>query len=75
MISPEGEARTDLRVRAEPGGEQVASMAEGTQFIITDGPLCSGGLTWWQLETPDGEISGWSAESIAPDTYLIQPES
>lgn len=75
VISPEGESRSDLRVRAEPGGEQIASMSEGTQFTIVDGPVCVDGLTWWQIETLDGEISGWSAESIAPDTYLIQPES
>lgn len=72
-ISPDGETRVNLRVRTEPGGEQVASMPEGTEFYIISEPVCYDGLTWWQIETIDGEISGWSAEGFAPDDYFITP--
>ncbi len=73
-ISPAGEERVDLRVRNSAGGERIGALAEGTQFTVIGGPECADGLTWWQIETLDGSLTGWSAEGIAADDYYIQPE-
>ncbi len=74
-ISAPDETRTNLRVRTEPGGEQVASMEEGTEFYIIADPVCYDDLTWWHIETLDGDIQGWSAEGFAPDNYFITPDT
>jgi|GEM_PF-3181037 len=73
-ISEEGETREDLRVRAEPGGERVSSMAEGTIFDVIGGPVCQDGFTWWQIRTLDGSLTGWSAEGSSEDDYFMAPQ-
>lgn len=73
-ISEAGETRVNLRVRAEPGGEQIASLEEGAEFYIIGEPVCFDDLTWWHIETLDGAIQGWSAEGFAPDDYFITPD-
>ncbi|HEX2620818.1 MAG TPA: hypothetical protein VHL11_11740 [Phototrophicaceae bacterium] len=73
-LPDEGEVRQNLRVRASPGGEQVASLEAGTQFRLVDEGSCGDdGLIWWEIETLDGKVHGYSAEALLPDNYLMTP--
>lgn len=51
---------SDLSVRADPGGERLAVVPEGTTGTITDCPVDTEGYRWWRL-TYDGGEAGWSA--------------
>jgi hypothetical protein len=71
-----GDVRSDLRVRAEPGGEQLGSMSPGDLFVIIGNPVCGDdGLMWWPIATLDESLTGWSAEGAAPDDYFMVPYS
>lgn len=62
---------TQLRLRRDPGGEQLGSLNGGEQFNITNGPVCLSDSTWWRLRMDDGRI-GWVAEGDT-DAYYIEP--
>lgn|GEM_PF-4074869 len=72
-ISNAGETPTPLRVRQTPAGEFVESMAEGTVFSVIGGPFCADALTWWEIETADGSLTGWSAEGDGVLDYFMEP--
>ncbi len=58
-----------LNVRAEPGIVDVAisfRAPEGSRFIIGDGPSQADGLTWWRIDDPSTNRSGWAASN-----YLV----
>ncbi|MPZ23844.1 MAG: protein kinase [Dehalococcoidia bacterium] len=63
-----------LRVRAQPAGEQVATLANGTVVTITAGPtnvaLGAGQpeLVWWQVQYDGG--NGWVAEGDEDERWL-----
>ncbi len=70
----EGEERRNLRVRNQPNGEVLGMLEPGTDFTIVGQPQCGGdGLLWWEIETLDGTLHGWSVEGFAPDDYLMIP--
>lgn len=69
-----GQRAIILRVRAEPGGQQIAALVEGMRVHIVGTGMCQGGMVWWPIETPDGTVKGWSAEGIHPDIYFLVPE-
>jgi uncharacterized protein YgiM (DUF1202 family) len=50
-----------LNVRSGAGlaNDPIACVPDGTAVTILGGPTASDGLTWWQVETPQG--SGWAA--------------
>ncbi|SIR52208.1 SH3 domain-containing protein [Haladaptatus litoreus] len=50
-----------LSVRAEPSGERLGVVPEGTAGVIADGPVDTGGYRWWKVEY-DGGQTGWSAD-------------
>ncbi|MBN1200298.1 MAG: SH3 domain-containing protein [Anaerolineae bacterium] len=52
-----------LNLRAEPGGEVLTRLADGTPVTILDGPRDVDGYRWWQVRTGDGLV-GWAVESI-----------
>jgi hypothetical protein len=51
-----------LNVRTEPGVDKPAvdCLPEGTQLTVLDGPQEAGGLVWWFVKTPSGDL--WAAE-------------
>ncbi len=78
VVTPvaEGDERRNLRVRNQPGGEVIGIMEPGTDFRIIGQPQCGDdGLMWWEIETLDGSLRGWSVEGFAPDDYLMIPYS
>lgn len=70
----EGEERRNLRVRSEPDGVVVGTLEPGNEFVIVGDAICSADrLLWWEIETIDGSLRGWSVEGFAPDDYLMVP--
>ncbi len=66
--------RRNLRVRTEPGGEEIAVLQPGTDFTLIAEAVCADDeLRWWLIRTLDGTITGWSVEGFAPDDYMITP--
>lgn len=67
---------TALQVRIEPSinGALITELAEETQFVLAEGPVCADGFTWWRLSLaiPGGLLKGWVAENSG-ETYLIEP--
>lgn len=54
-----------IYVRASPSatGATLAFVGKGTTGIITEGPMVSGGQTWWKVQyTPT--LLGWSAQAV-----------
>lgn len=51
----------------------LAPVTAGTQFLVTGGPTCADGLTWWQVDRPDGPggLGGWIAEGHGSQSYLL----
>jgi hypothetical protein len=66
VVSGSGEC---LNVRPEPGlaNEPVACLPDGTEFKILSGPQSNEGLTWWKVQTAQGD--GWAAED-----YLVRQQ-
>lgn len=64
---------TPLNVRSAPGtdAEQLGQMEAGIVFEVTDGPVCAGGINWWNVN--GGEFWGfWIAEG-AEGAYFVEP--
>src|SRR5215510_10457735 len=61
-----------LRVRETPGldGKYLTQLYNGTPLTIIAGSKDVDGLTWWQITTADGKVSGWVAESGEGEYYL-----
>lgn len=59
-----------LNVRPAPGldagNEPVACLPDGSQLLVTGGPQSVGGLTWWNVESDQGD--GWAAEDYLSAT-------
>lgn len=69
-----------VRVREEPNEDaRVLTVAQAGSLVpVIGGPRCSGGLNYWQVETPfettDTLIQGWITEGPDYD-YLLEPET
>ena len=64
-----------LSLRARPGrqADRLDTLDPGDYFIITGGPACADGWTWWLVETR-GKGTGWVTEGgDAVDAYFISP--
>ena len=66
---------TPSRVRAKPSTSSkiLGEIADGTQFLIKQGPKCADGYTWWQVQLQNG-TKGWMAEG-SKAVYFIEPVS
>jgi hypothetical protein len=45
------------------GTSIVFRAPEGTRFLIGDGPVQADGLTWWRIDDPSLNRSGWAASN------------
>lgn len=64
---------TPLRVRQQPGGTVITELAEGTEFAITEGPVCLNSYNWWKmsLDLQSGTLTGWVAEGDM-EAYFVE---
>jgi hypothetical protein len=62
-VQVQGEG-SGVNLRAAPslGGRVRAMLPNGTQLVITGGPLAADGLTWWEVGGSAGW--GWAAEGL-----------
>ncbi|HRF96587.1 MAG TPA: SH3 domain-containing protein, partial [Aggregatilineales bacterium] len=72
----------DTRGRVLPGGTsavyeqpltdstQLGEIPGGVSFTVLDGPVCTDGFIWWQVEYRD--ITGWTIEAGAGE-YFLEP--
>lgn len=62
-----------INVRDLPGlaTNVISTMAEGSEFLIIDGPQCHDEMVWWKVEFGNGLI-GWVAEGDNK-SYFIEP--
>lgn len=59
-----------LRARGgSPAGEIVALLYKDYQLPVVGGPVCEGGLYWWQVELRDGSLA-WIAEGDSSEYYV-----
>jgi hypothetical protein len=58
-----------LNLRAEPNGQVVTQLANGTRVIILAGPRASDEYSWWKVQTAEG-LGGWAAESVTDESGL-----
>ena len=65
-----GGGPNNLRAAPATSGARLGEIPENAIFIVTGGPVCDGGLVWWQVDYA-GQ-SGWTAESQG-DNYFLQP--
>jgi hypothetical protein len=65
---------TPLRIRSAPGLNStiIAQVKPGTEFHITEGPICADKFLWWKLDSVDQTVVGWAAEGD-PAHYFIGP--
>lgn len=63
VVVVRGTGGTGLNLRAQPTTQsrRVATLKEGTELTVLDGPEEAGGYVWWQLQTADG-TEGWGAD-------------
>ncbi len=63
----------NLRMRGLPStdGVVVATLVNGDEFLVINGPVCVGGSWWWLLNVAEGD--GWVNEGIASDGYFLEP--
>jgi hypothetical protein len=62
-------------VHSAPAGLVIASLPEGTDFFVINGPLCHSGYWWWQIERNQLDMTtlvGWMKEA-GPSVYYIEP--
>ncbi len=59
-----------LNLRQNPNGAIILTLGGGDTFDVTGGPICDGGLYWWQVNR-FGTV-GWLAEGTS-DGYFIEP--
>jgi len=60
----------NMRDMPSTDGNRVGQIPGEAQFTVLDGPVCSGGYTWWQIDY--GGLIGWTVESIG-DSYTLEP--
>lgn len=51
----------------------VGHLAGGVRVQVTEGPIRSDGLVWWQVSTLDGALSGWLPEVTEEGYRLLAP--
>jgi len=60
----------NMRDTPSTSGNRVGQVPGEAEFAVLDGPVCSDGYTWWQIDY-DGLI-GWTVESIG-NSYSLEP--
>jgi hypothetical protein len=61
-----------LGVRSAPtlAAEQTGTVPSETPIQLSDGPICSNGYTWWQIDLGDDRY-GWVTEADSDQYWLV----
>lgn len=60
VVKGTGGTGLNLRNRPTTQSRRVATVREGTELTVVEGPETGEGYEWWKLRTPDG-TEGWGA--------------
>ncbi len=72
-VGGQGRVDVEINVRSEPDdtSTRIGRFDVGTVFRVQDGPVCTSGLTWWQVEA--GGLAGWVANGYK-NQYWLAPQ-
>ncbi len=61
-------------VRSQPSAsaERIGRIEAGTVVNVLQGPTCADNLAWWEVQTTDGTLTGWTIESF-DGSYALLP--
>jgi hypothetical protein len=62
------------RVRAEPTwttGAIIGFIQPGEVVDVLDGPVCANGVVWWQIQSREQNLTGWTVEGDVNNYWLI----
>jgi hypothetical protein len=62
----------NVRSLAGSSGTLNGELKAGSAFYVLDGPVCSGGLTWWYVAETTSDLIGWTPEGRGVD-YWLEP--
>jgi WD40 repeat protein len=62
----------NLRANPDRGADKVGELPSGSVFRVLAGPKCANGYTWYQAQTFDKTITGWTVEADA-GAYAASP--
>ena len=62
----------NVRAEASADAELIGQLPGETVFTVLDGFICADNLTWWEVSTLDGTLTGWTVEGIG-DEYWLEP--
>ena len=59
----------------EPDGDIVSEFTQGQEVVllVTDGPVCDGPFTWYEVSLEDSDETGWVRENLDETRYAIAP--
>lgn len=62
-------------VRSEPSvsGQRIGSLPGGAEFTVVDGPACSGGYVWWQIDY--NGLVGWTIDGANGEQFLFPADA
>jgi hypothetical protein len=61
------------RIRSSAGNTNsyIEQIEPGAGVRVLDGPLCADGLSWWLVESIQGDLRGWTAEGRESEQWII----
>ena len=61
------------RIRSSAGktNSYIGQIEPGAGVRVLDGPLCADGLSWWLVESAQGDLRGWTAEGRESEQWII----
>jgi hypothetical protein len=61
------------RIRSSAGKTNlhIGQIEPGAGVRVLDGPLCVDGLSWWLVESTQGDLRGWTAEGRESEQWII----
>ena len=69
VTPPEG-LKLKVRDQASGAGKVLGELDRDAEVAIVDGPVDANGLKWWKVDNRKG-LTGWSAEGVGADKYLL----
>lgn len=60
-----------LRSSAGKTNPYIGQIEPAAGVRVLDGPLCADGLSWWLVESAQGDLRGWTAEGRESEQWII----
>ncbi|MCC6975234.1 MAG: Ig-like domain-containing protein [Anaerolineae bacterium] len=72
IVLPEDPTPLNVRERPRRDAQRTNQLPINTQFRVTNGPVCSDGFVWYQIQvgTGNSRINGWVAEGTLKGYFI-----